>query len=214
MKPWKSVDALLGGNMKNGRLTYVSESPVDPRYPGSRMGLFKCDCGNEKRTRLAWVRDGLVKSCGCLHSEKSAEMGRLSATHGKSKTAVYRIWRAMINRCNNPKVERYPAYGGRGISVCARWTGPGGFEKFISDIGDRPTEKHSIDRIDVNGNYEPGNVRWADQKTQDANRRNTVMVEYMGERMTMSEASRVSGIGRATLKWRHDNGKPLFAPVR
>lgn len=94
----------------------------------------------------------------------------------------------MLARCNNPKIERYPHYGGRGIRVADEWQGEQGFDRFYAYIGPRPSPKHSVDRIDTNGHYEPGNVRWADAGQQAANRRNTRLVEVDGRVLTLRAA--------------------------
>jgi len=119
-----------------------------------------CDCGKTTIATTGTLRSGAKKSCGC-------EKGYLS--HRMSGTPEYKIWASMKSRCCNPKNSQYPSYGGRGISVCDDWKNS--FESFISHIGRRPTEKHSLDRIDNDKGYEPGNVRWATKTTQARNTR-------------------------------------------
>jgi hypothetical protein len=114
------------------------------------------------------LRSGDVRSCGCLQREIIARRNR---THGHSvrgaETPTYRSWKAMHTRCTNPNPSTWAHYGGRGIEICERWRS---FESFLEDMGERP-EGTSIDRIDVDGNYEPGNCRWATPTEQRANRR-------------------------------------------
>ena len=129
--------------------------------------LCRCICGKEKTVRLTTIKQGKSKSCGC---KKNPATGIKSGVykHGKSQTAEYRSYRAMIGRCYDKKNDSYEYYGGRGIKVCNRWLK---FENFYEDMGDRPKGK-SIDRFpDVNGNYEPSNCRWATLSEQNKNRR-------------------------------------------
>jgi hypothetical protein len=116
-------------------------------------------------------------------------------THGKSYTREYRIWSKMRERCNNPNIERYPLYGGRGIKICERWNS---FQSFLADMGTCPAGL-SIDRIDVNKGYFKENCRWADRRTQANNTRSNRYVEHQGERITIKELSRKVGMNYATL---------------
>lgn len=95
----------------------------------------------------------------------------MARTHGLSGTTEYSIWSGMQARCHNPRNKKFKQYGGRGIVVCDEWRGPGGFLRFLAHIGERPSSRYSIDRIDGNDSYRPGNVRWATRETQLANRR-------------------------------------------
>jgi len=95
---------------------------------------------------------------------------------GNVATAEYRAWKSMRDRCTNPKTAGYERYGGRGITLCEDWRGPGGFERFLAHVGHRPSPKHSIDRIKSNRNYEPGNVRWATAAEQNRNKGDTRLV--------------------------------------
>ena len=106
-----------------------------------------------------------------------------SKSHGKSGTPIYAIWRSMIQRCYDANSHAYHRYGGRGISVCDSWRT---FEGFYADVGDRPIGK-SLERKDVNGNYSPNNVIWADAKTQANNRRSNVLLEHNGKKQTMQQ---------------------------
>lgn len=157
----------------------------------------RCDCGNEVFSTGFHLVRGNVKSCGCYNRQK---IGERSITHGayraRCKTPDYIAYRGMLNRCRaDGQDKRY--YFERGIVVCARWLkGDGvstGFECFLADIGPKPGPEYSVDRIENNGNYEPGNVRWALPLVQHNNTRSNRYLIYRGERMTLAQAVRAAG---------------------
>jgi hypothetical protein len=140
----------------------------------------RCDCGNTGVVSGSVLRKGASVSCGCVRSERAAT---LKFRHGMNLKGApsrpYRIWTGMKQRCRDPGVSQYPYYGGRGIKVCERWED---FMNFYADMGDPPSPTHSLDRIDTNGNYEPGNCRWATPKEQANNRRPHHVERVVGER--------------------------------
>lgn len=145
-----------------GRLTWLS-------YDGVKAWSFLlCDCGTGVRTRTGDLRSGRQVSCGC---HKREQMILNSTTHGLYRTPEYQSWRGMRERISNQNHDSYEYYGGRGITVAPEWEGEEGFQRFLEHIGQRPSPQHSVDRINANGNYEPGNVRWATAEEQANNRR-------------------------------------------
>lgn len=145
------------------RLTVVRLSTS--KLSGRTAWECLCDCGNTTLADGTKLRLGIKKSCGCLKAEM-ASAG--NPKHGLRSTPEYGVWKDMRKRCANPNHISYKYYGARGITVSEEWND---FRRFYDDMGPRPTEDHSIDRIDVDGNYVAGNCRWATAKEQAANRR-------------------------------------------
>lgn len=147
------------------RLTAIKQ--VERAKSGNQQWLFQCECGKRVVARTIDVTRGFKRSCGCLASELTAERNRRMARHGMFGTPEYNIWALMLQRCLNSKAIAYKRYGARGITVCERWLT---FENFYADMGARPSPKHSIDRINNDGNYELANCRWATRSQQNKNK--------------------------------------------
>ena len=201
-----------------GILTVIEDAGNDPR--GNSMWLCKCDCGNTKVIRGSKLKEGQYLSCGCqwhAYNEKRNEGIRKSKiTHGLSGTRLYYIYENMMKRCYDQNAEKYPNYGGRGITVCEEWrTDRQAF--FDWALSNGYTEELTIDRIDVNGNYCPENCRWATQKEQANNRTSNRYLEYNGETHTVIEWAELIGMSPGTLYARIENGwtteKALTTPV-
>lgn len=165
-----------------GRLTVISDMSSSK---GKARWMCQCSCGKITVTTGDALRRGVVKSCGCLQAEarhlNTRKHGHGSYVAGVSRT--YKSWQEMRARCNNKRSISYPNYGGRGISICARWSE---FENFLADMGERPEGK-SLDRIENNGNYEPNNCRWATSKEQNNKRRQCRYIEYLGRIQTIAQ---------------------------
>lgn len=152
--------------------------------------VCKCSCGKVKSVYGPSLNKGKSKSCGCLMAELVS--GR-TKTHGYSKgRREYNIFKGMVNRCYDERYYQFDRYGGRGIIVCDRWRYS--FQNFINDMGDSPGKEYSLDRIDVNGNYEPSNCRWATWTQQQNNRSNNTLLTFNGRTLTQSQWEKETGI--------------------
>ncbi len=191
---------------KYGRLLVLSEADRNAR--NKRQFLCLCDCGKEVVRLLNAMRTGHTLSCGCLHLETIANGRKLRplgrTKHGLNKTPEHQAWVSMRQRCTNQNRREWTHYGGRGITVCKEWSES--FDAFLAAVGPRPSPKHSLDRIDVNGNYEPGNVRWATQQTQIENTRTVRNVTINGKTQTISAWERENGLSRGQVRAREASG--------
>ena len=148
---------------RHGSLVVVADATARGTV---RVVVARCDCGDEREYRLGNLRFGSSKSCGCVARAMSGARRR---THGRSKNdPLYRVWRGMIIRCTHPSADNYDRYGGAGVTVCERWRAS--FLDFVADMGERPTIRHSLERLDGSQGYEPGNVVWATPEQQARNR--------------------------------------------
>lgn len=173
--------------LRYGRLV-VLERCYDHPYNHAIRWVCKCDCGKMVTRTSSALKHGHSTSCGCWSREKKT-------THDLSHSPTYRTWRSMLARCYDPKNPSYRFYGGRGITVCDGWKS---FQYFVDDMGIRP-DKHTLDRINVHGNYNPENCRWATAKQQARNRTDTKLVTHNGQSRTLVEWSEIYGIKTVTL---------------
>lgn len=180
-----------------GRLVLLRPTSATP---GGRKWAAQCDCGAETEILPANCRAGLTRSCGCLQREVASTR---STTHGLSDTPEHCVWAGMLTRCKDPSVHSWPRYGGRGIKVCERWQT---FENFLTDMGPRPSDRHSIDRINNDGDYEPGNCRWVRQAVQARNTMRTAWITLEDVRLPACEVYPLFGISRQLFSLRVKQG--------
>ena len=183
-----------------GRLTVISEVEGPSRYSQWRC---QCACGTEvvvAGRRLTTTSEP-KRSCGCLQREAAASLRK---SHGMSSSRVYHIWEWMKGRCEYERNPQYHRYGGRGITVCDRWKNS--FEAFYADMGDPPSDKHTIERLDVNGNYEKDNCTWATMAEQHLNRSDTVHLTMDGVTKPRAVWAKEFGISRDTIRSRLQRG--------
>lgn len=200
-----------------GKLKVINQG--SPDIHGNVNWLCLCECGNEVSVRGYSLKSGHTKSCGCYKKEMSKKrITKKNTTHGLSKSSLYGIYHHMKERCLCKTNKDYKYYGDRGISICEEWLNS--FSTFYEwAIANGYEPGLTIDRINVNGNYEPENCRWQTRKQQANNKRNTLQITYNNETHTISEWSEITGLKGATIKQRiyvrgWDVEKALTMPVR
>lgn len=194
-----------------GRLTVISEAPR--RHRKVPRWLCECSCGKAAVVEGKNLRHGLTVSCGCFAKEVTS---LLTTSHGLTNSAEYKTWTGMKRRCLNKNDPSYDRYGGRGIRICDRWLTS--FENFYADMGPRPSDGYSIERIDANRDYEPNNCKWIPMRDQAANKRSSVRLTHNGETHNLKEWSLITGMPYGTMQARHANGwddeRTITTPVR
>lgn len=188
---WTGMDILGMIGKKFNKLTVVSY--YGKWKDGSHAYNCKCDCGKNTVAGESHLEKGRKKSCGCLKKE-NAPIIAINRTHGLSGTPEYTCWVSIKARCYNSNSTRYAYYGERGIKMSAEWFNS--FEQFLSDMGEKPTPKHSIERDDVNGDYSKGNCRWVTAMEQSYNKRDTIWIPYDGRMWNTDEFQKAFGIDR------------------
>jgi hypothetical protein len=200
---------------KFSRLTVIKrvEKPAERKTDHHAYWLCKCDCGEECIVRSSNLKSGNVKSCGCMSIEKSTK-------HGMRNDSIYANWCTIKQRCGNPNNAKYPRYGGRGISIYKEWENDfKAFYDYVSQLPNYKKEGYSINRIDNNGNYEPGNIEWANDKTQSNNKSNNHLLTYNGETHSIAQWAEIKGMNPYTLynrilTYHWDAEKALTTPVK
>lgn len=197
---WRAGGLSLNNNMKlidrTGQVFgFLTVKSIASRINGIASWNCECVCGNETVVRSGNLKT--IRSCGCKTRDLMVES---RGDHGMSHSTEYYSWAAMKSRCLNPRTDYYKRYGGRGIMVCARWAES--FKDFLEDMGMKPSQLHELERNDNNGNYEPGNCRWATRLEQANNKRNNHWIVINGERLTISQWARRCGIRKDTLRLR------------
>jgi len=175
----------------------------------TKAGIYwncTCDCGKDAAVFGGSLTSGKSKSCGCLRDEETAKRnfkhGVTTGCHRAQPPRTYNCWRNMKARCSNPNNHKWPDYGGRGVAVCEKWQT---FAGFFEDMGECPPG-HSIDRINVNGDYEPANCRWANNVEQANNQRDNTLLTHNGKTQTLAKWSREVGISHTTILQRINRG--------
>jgi len=189
-----------------GRMTVCDE----PLTRKGRELYFKmlCDCGNTLNTAKGSLISGRAKSCGCLNAEIASKR---FTTHGMRSTPIYAVWNMMKQRCSLLTNVQYKDYGGRGIKVCERWLT---FENFYKDVGDTPFDRATLERLDNDKDYEPGNIKWATYAEQVLNTRKTVIYHFKDRSMTLQQIASEVGMNPKSLATRvYMYGMPIDLAV-
>lgn len=181
------------------RLTVIEYVGKRGKYRQSYW-IAKCECGTVKEYNSGAMVYGSVKSCGCLKREKTIAR---NTKHGLRHHPLYPTWNNMMNRCSSPNCAEWHNYGGRGITVCERWKS---FENFAADMGPKPSAAHSIERREVDGNYNPDNCFWGTLAQQANNKRSNRRISFDGQDLTVSEWAKKLGVSHEMIRGRLRRG--------
>lgn len=207
----KNANRLLDmTGMTFGRLTVIGHGGIHVHPKGTRSHLWecKCSCGLISKKTRSNLLSGNCNSCGCLAKELLAKRRRTHGeSQGRTRSREYGIYLAMKQRCRNSEQKSFSHYGGRGITICEKWMKS--FKSFLDDMGRCPSPDHSIDRVDNNGNYEPGNCRWATQTEQMRNQAKNRILEFNGLSKCVAEWAEITGLHVNTIKFRLRSGWPI-----
>jgi hypothetical protein len=183
-----------------GRLTVVWFAGID--QAGKATWNCLCECGSTVVARSNNLTTGNTNSCGCVHRE---ELTRRNTTHGRNRSPEHTAWLRLLGRCFNPNNKCYNRYGGRGITVCDRWRSS--FANFLSDMGPKPAgHRISVERLNNDGNYEPGNCVWATQAQQTRNTCRTHNITFGDRTMCLTDWATERGLSEHTIRWRLKRG--------
>jgi len=163
-----------------------------------KMWRVRCSCGSEFEVQRGNMVNGHTQSCGCLQRERAAAAQRIHGHAGDRRSGVYNVWAGIVQRTTNPRSHNWPDYGGRGITMCDRWRRS--YAAFAEDMGARPSRAHSIDRIDNDGPYEPGNCRWSTRSDQGRNRRNVHLFDVDDRPLGFREAAHLLAMPESTFR--------------
>ena len=195
------MDDFIG--KKFGRWTIVEALPREMGAKKMKRMKYKCvcDCGNTSEVSKTCLVTGRSKSCGCYAKQRASET---MTTHGLSRTPMYALWASIKRRVVNPNVKGFDRYGARGITMCNEWLNNfQAFYDYVNDtLGPKPSPQHSIDRIENEGNYEPGNIQWATNEAQSSNRRSNIVVVFQGISDTLTRHCRRLGLNAKVVNLR------------
>ncbi len=190
-----------------GQLIAISLNPERAKGGQARWNCI-CDCGNPKVVQSSNLCNLTTTSCGHFRRDRAAALNK---THGQWQTRAFSAWVAARKRCFNPRYQSFKDYGARGITMCERWRND--FSEFLRDMGPCP-DGLTLERINNNGNYEPGNCEWASYTDQGRNRRNTIRITHEGRTLTLMEWSEITGVSPSLIRQRYYKKLPLFVPSR